>query len=188
MSNSFDFITTPINDLYEIERKQIGDQRGFFSRLFCSTEFKEIGLTKPFLQVNHTMTQKKRTVRGMHFQYPPHMESKVVSCIKGEVFDVAVDIRRDSKTFLHWHSAVLSAKNLRSFYIPEGFAHGFQALTEDCQLLYHHSESYTPSSEGIINPLDLMLGINWPFEIGEISQRDGSQPMLDNSFKGLDVL
>ena len=140
MSKFFDFMTTPLNGLYQIERKQINDQRGFFSRLFCAEEFKEIGCFKPFVQVNHSMTKKKGAVRGMHFQYPPYAESKVVACIRGEVLDIAVDIRNNSKTYLHWHSAVLSDKNLRSFYIPEGFAHGFQALTEDCQLLYLHSE------------------------------------------------
>ena len=187
MSNSFDFLTTPLDKLYEINRKQLTDQRGFFSRLFCSEEFNEIGLLKSFVQVNHTMTKKKGATRGMHFQYPPYAESKVVTCIKGEVFDVAVDIRRDSKTFLHWHSAVLSDKNLKGFYIPEGFAHGFQALTDDCQLLYLHSEFYTPTSEAAIHPLDSMLKIHWPCKISEISKRDANQPMLDNTFKGLDI-
>ena len=115
------------------------------------------------------------------------MESKVISCIKGEVFDVAVDIRRDSKTFLHWHSSVLSAKNLRSFYIPEGFAHGFQALTEDCQLLYLHSEFYSPIKEAVINPYDSLIGIQWPQKVTQISERDRTQPMLSSTFQGLEI-
>ena len=187
MSKLFDFMTTPLNGLYQIERKQINDQRGSFSRFFCAEEFKEIGFFKPFVQVNHSMTKKKGAVRGMHFQYPPYTESKVVTCIRGEVLDIVVDIRNNSKTYLQWHSAVLSDKNLRSFYIPEGFAHGFQTLTEDCQLLYLHSEFYSSTAEAVINPLDPMLAIQWPSQISEISEKDGNQPMLDNTFIGLDI-
>jgi dTDP-4-dehydrorhamnose 3,5-epimerase len=188
MSKLFDFMTTPLNGLYQIERKQINDQRGSFSRLFCAEEFKEIGFFKPFVQVNHSMTKKKGAVRGMHFQYPPYTESKVVTCISGEVLDIVVDIRNNSKTYLQWHSAVLSDKNLRGLYIPEGFAHGFQTLSEDCQLLYLHSEFYTPKAEAVINPLDPMLSIQWPSQISEISEKDENQPMLDTSFNGLDIL
>ena len=187
MSSFFEFMKTPLNGLYRIERKQKTDQRGFFSRLFCSEEFEEIGLSKPFVQVNHSMTKKKGAVRGMHFQYPPHAESKLVTCISGEILDIVVDIRSNSKTYLQWYSRVLSDKNLASLYIPEGFAHGFQTLTEDCQLLYLHSEFYKPTAEAVINPLDPILSIEWPSQISEISEKDENQPMLDNTFKGLDV-
>ena len=187
MSKLFDFMTTPLNGLYQIERKQINDQRGSFSRFFCAEEFKEIGFFKPFVQVNHSMTKKKGAVRGMHFQYPPYTESKVVTCISGEVLDIVVDIRQNSKTFLQWYSIVLSSENSRSLYIPEGFAHGFQTLTEDCQLLYLHSEFYSPIKEAVINPYDSLIGIQWPQKVTQISERDRTQPMLSSTFQGLEI-
>jgi len=185
MSNTFDFLSTPLAGLFEIQRKQLTDDRGFLSRLFCSNEFNEVGLKKPFVQVNHTKTNKKGTIRGMHFQLSPYVESKIITCIEGEVFDVAIDLRRNSKTYLHWHSAILSASNLKGLYVPEGFAHGFQTLTDDCHLLYLHSEFYTPSQEGALNPLDSILGIKWPCKITHISKRDASHPMIDKTYKGI---
>ena len=115
----------------------------------------------------------------MHFQNPPFSETKVVSCIKGKVFDVAVDIRKDSPTYLHWHAVVLSADDGSSFYIPDGFAHGFQTLTDNCQLLYVHSEFYRPDSEGVINAFDSKLDIAWPLDVTKISDRDRNSPLLD---------
>lgn len=188
MSNSFDFLTTPLAGLFEIQRNQLNDERGFLSRLFCSNEFNEVGLKKPFVQVNHTKTNNKGTIRGMHFQNPPYGEVKVVSCIQGEVLDVIVDIRKDSKTFLNYHSVVLSSNNLKGIFIPEGFAHGFQTLTDDCQLLYLHSEFYTPSAESVINPFDPFLDIKWPCNLSDISERDQNQPMLNSSFRGIQLL
>jgi dTDP-4-dehydrorhamnose 3,5-epimerase len=185
MSESFNFISTPIDNLYEFERKNISDHRGFFSRLFCAKDFKEIGLIKSFVQVNHAMTRKKGSIRGMHFQNPPYSEAKVVSCIQGEVLDVIVDIRKDSKTFLKYHSVVLSDNNFKGIFIPEGFAHGFQALTDNCQLIYLHSEFYTPSAESVINPLDINIDIKWPCNVSEMSERDQNQTMLDSTFRGI---
>jgi dTDP-4-dehydrorhamnose 3,5-epimerase len=185
MSNTFDFLSTPLAGLFEIQRKQLTDERGFLSRLFCSNEFNEIGHKSPFVQVNQTSTRKKGTVRGMHFQFLPYAESKLITCIKGEVFDVAVDIREDSKTFLQCHSVVLSESNLKGLYVPEGFAHGFQTLTDDCQLIYLHSNFYNSSFEGALNPFDSRLGIKWPLEVTKISERDASHPMIDTKFKGI---
>ena len=185
MSNTFDFLSTPLAGLFEIQRKQLTDDRGFLSRLFCSNEFNEVGLKKPFVQVNHTKTNKKGTIRGMHFQNPPYSEAKVVSCIQGEVLDVIVDIRKDSKTFLKYHSVVLSDNNFKGIFIPEGFAHGFQALTDNCQLIYLHSEFYTPSAESVINPLDINIDIKWPCNVSEMSARDQNQTMLDSTFRGI---
>ena len=187
MSKNFDFIPTPLLGLYQIDRMKANDQRGFFSRLFCAEEFQKIGLSKPFVQVNHTMTKHKGAIRGMHFQYPPKAESKVVTCIMGEVLDIVVDIRQNSKTFLQWYSIVLSSENSRSLYIPEGFAHGFQTLTEDCQLLYLHSEFYSPIKEAVINPYDSLIGIQWPQKVTQISERDRTQPMLSSTFQGLEI-
>ena len=111
----------------------MGDARGFLSRLFCAEELRAAGWTGPIAQINHTHTARKGTVRGMHFQYPPHAEMKLVSCLRGEVWDVAVDIRAGSQTFLRWHAEILSADNGRALLIPQGFAHGFQALTRRCR-------------------------------------------------------
>ncbi|WP_298160274.1 dTDP-4-dehydrorhamnose 3,5-epimerase family protein, partial [Ferrovum sp.] len=138
----FDFVVTPLGGLMLVQRRAVEDDRGFLSRFYCSEEFRQAGIDKSVDQINHTLTRKKGAVRGLHFQYPPHAESKLVSCLKGEILDVAVDLRRDSPTFLHWHGEVLSAENRRSLLIPVGFAHGFQALTEDCELIYLHTASY----------------------------------------------
>ena len=185
MSQRFNFIETSLNNLYKIEQKPIEDERGFFSRFFCAEEFKEIGFTNAIIQMNHTYTKKKGAVRGMHFQNPPYSDTKIITCIKGEVFDVAVDIRKDSPTFLHWHAEVLSEKDNSSLYVPDGFAHGFQTLTENCELLYAHSSSYQYYAEGGLNVLDSEMSIQWPLKISEISERDQNHPMININFKGV---
>lgn len=187
MSQCFNFISTPLQGIYRIERIPITDQRGFFSRLFCAEEFEDVGLTQPIAQINHTLTKQKGTIRGMHFQYPPHTEIKVVTCIQGEVFDVAIDLRKGSPTFLQWHVEILSKANQLSLYIPDGFAHGFQTLTEDCQMFYIHSKIYVPGAEGALNAMDPKLAIQWPQQITGISERDNNHPMLDDTFKGLSI-
>lgn len=181
----FDFIHTPLAGLISVQRKVIEDQRGFLSRFYCADEFREIGLDKPIAQINHTLTRNKGVVRGLHFQYPPFAEVKLVSCLHGEIFDVAVDLRRSSPTFLHWHGVLLSARNRQSLLIPEGFAHGFQAMTEDCELIYLHTVSYRPESEGALNVTDPMLGIAWPLAVTEISERDSSHKMIERDFQGI---
>jgi dTDP-4-dehydrorhamnose 3,5-epimerase len=123
-------------------------------------------------------------VRGLHFQYPPCEETKVVSCMQGSIFDVAVDIRRSSPTFLHWHAEVLSSDNMKSLLIPEGFAHGFQTLSEDCILIYLHTASYAPEAEGGMNVKDPRLSISWPLQISGLSDRDSNCPYIDDSFEG----
>ena len=128
----FDFIQTPLSDLILVHRKTAEDNRGFLSRLFCTEAFSEVGIKKPIVQINQTLTRKKGAVRGLHFQHPPHAEIKLVSCLKGEILDVAVDIRRTSPTFLQWHGEILSAANRKSLLIPEGYAHGLQTLEENC--------------------------------------------------------
>ena len=187
MSRRFNFIETSLTGLYKIEQKPIKDSRGFFSRFFCAEEFKEIGFIQPIAQMNHTHTKLKGAVRGMHYQHPPYTETKIVTCIRGEIFDVAVDIRKDSPTFLQWHGEILSAKTQSSLYIPDGFAHGFQSLTENCELLYMHSSFYQHDAEGGLNVLDRELNIEWPLEISEISERDQNHTMINTSFKGIDI-
>ena len=123
----------------------------------------------------------------MHFQLPPHAETKLVSCLRGEIFDVAVDLRKNSPTFLQCHGEVLSESNHRSLLIPEGFAHGFQALSDDCELIYLHTAAYEASAEGALNAIDQRLAIAWPMVITEISDRDRRHPMLAADFEGIEL-
>ena len=184
-TSRFDFHPTPLEGLWVVQRKPCADQRGFFCRFFCAEEFQAAGLKKPVAQINHTYTVKKGAGRGLHFQYPPYAEGKVVSCLRGEVYDVAVDIRKGSPTFLHWYGEILSATNQRSLLIPEGFAHGFQTLTENCELLYLHSEAFHPQAEGALHLADPRIGIVWPIAMTELSERDRNHPFIDSDFKGL---
>ena len=175
----------PLAGLKRVERQRLGDARGFLSRLFCAEELAAAGWVKPVAQINQTVTAKRGTVRGLHFQNSPHAEMKLVSCLRGEVWDVAVDIRAGSKTFLHWHAERLSADNGRALLIPEGFAHGLQTLTDDVELLYCHSAAYNADSEAGLNPNDARLAIAWPLPIAELSARDARHPMLDDRFAGV---
>ena len=182
-----DFFNTPLTGLMVVQRKRIEDARGFLSRFYCAEEFRHAGLNKPISQINHTLTRQKGTVRGLHYQKPPHTENKVVSCLGGEIFDVAVDLRKNSPTFLHWHGEVLSAQNQRSLLIPEGFAHGFQALTEDCELIYLHTALYVQEAEAALNVTDTRLEIIWPLAITELSDKDRSYPMITPDFEGISL-
>ncbi|CDZ31709.1 StrX protein [Neorhizobium galegae bv. officinalis] len=175
----------PLAGLKLVERQNLGDSRGFLSRMFCADELAQAGWAKPIAQINLTVTTRQGTVRGMHFQHPPHAEMKLVNCLRGAVFDVAVDLRSGSPTFLKWHAQELSAENRRSLLIPEGFAHGFQALTDDCELLYFHSMPYASGSEGALNAQDPVLNISWPLEITEMSDRDRGHSFLTSQFTGL---
>lgn len=183
--NRFTVIDLPLAGLKIVERQRLGDSRGFLARLYCAEELVAVGWTKPIAQINHTYTAKRCTVRGMHFQYPPYAEMKLVSCMRGEVWDVALDVRVDSPTFLHWHAQLLSAENCRALLIPEGFAHGFQTLTDEVDLLYCHSVAYSSSAEAGLNPLDARLAIAWPLAINELSVRDKAHPLVDTEFKGV---
>jgi dTDP-4-dehydrorhamnose 3,5-epimerase len=187
MSSRFDFLPTPLAGLTVIRRRPYEDARGSFARLFCAEEFREIGLSKPIAQVNHSVTRQKGALRGLHFQHAPHAETKIVSCLKGKVFDVAVDLRPDSPTFLHWHGEVVSAGNRQALFIPEGFAHGFQTLEEDSELLYFHTDYYVPAAEGALNVADPRLGIAWPLPITELSERDRAHPFIGPEFAGVSL-
>lgn len=181
----FAILDTPLAGLKLIERQQLGDSRGFLSRLFCAEELATVGWRKPIAQINHTLTQKAGTLRGMHYQNLPYAEMKLVTCLRGAIWDVAVDLRAGSPTYLQWRAEELSADNHRALLIPEGFAHGFQTLSDDCELLYLHSAVYMPEAEAGLNPKDPMLSITWPRAITELSARDTQHPMLDQQFKGL---
>jgi dTDP-4-dehydrorhamnose 3,5-epimerase len=183
----FTITDLPLAGLKLIERQRLGDNRGFLSRLFCAEELACAGWQKPVAQINHTYTARRGTVRGMHFQLPPNAEMKLVSCVRGRVWDVAVDLRGGSDTLLHWHAEELSADNHRALLIPEGFAHGFQALTDDVDLLYCHSVAYHTEVEGGLNPRDFKLAIEWPIEITGLSDKDAHYPMIDQNFVGFVV-
>jgi dTDP-4-dehydrorhamnose 3,5-epimerase len=181
----FTIIDTSIADLKIAQRNLISDHRGFLSRFYCQEEFKLMGLHKPINQINQALTKKIGSVRGLHYQLPPFAETKIVSCIKGEIFDVAVDLRKDSPTYLKWHAEVLSEKNQKSFLIPEGFAHGFQTLTDDCELIYLHTAPYSKEHERGLNYADKKLDISWPLKISEISDRDLTHTMIQDDFEGI---
>lgn len=175
----------PLAGLKRIERQRLGDSRGFLSRLFCAQELAAAGWHKPIAQINHTFTAQRGTVRGMHYQQPPHAEMKLVTCIQGEVWDVAVDLRAGSPTFLHWHAELLSADNQHAMLIPEGFAHGFQTLGDNAALLYCHTAPHTPAAEAAVNAQDPRLAIQWPIAITELSTRDSNHSLIETQFTGI---
>lgn len=187
MKSRFVVHETPLSDLKLIQRILFEDDRGYLERLFCADELAAVFFRKPIAQINHTLTKKRNTVRGMHFQHTPGSELKMISCVRGRVYDVAVDLRKYSKTFLHWHAEILSEDNRKSLIIPEGFAHGFQSLSDNCQLIYLHSNFYNPALEAVVNPIDKKLSISWPEEISFISERDKNSPMLNDKFKGIEL-
>jgi len=187
MNSRFDIVDTPLEGLKLILRRPIGDDRGYLERLFCADELNSLMAGRQIVQVNHTLTTRRGAVRGMHFQYPPHAEIKLVTCLRGEVFDVAVDVRRGSPTFLQWHSQVLGAGNHNTLLIAEGFAHGFQTLTADCEMLYFHTAAFEPGAEGGLNARDSRLAIAWPQAISELSPRDAAHPMVNEDFSGLAI-
>ncbi len=179
------FTETKLMGSYVIDPQVRSDERGWFMRTYCKNEFAEIGHDKEWVQMNHSFTAEKATVRGMHFQHPPFEEIKLVRCVAGSVYDVIIDLRKESPTFLQWEGIELSAQNKKMLYIPIGFAHGFQTLQNDCELIYHHSQFYTPGVEGGIRYNDSMVAIQWPLLITNISSRDNDHPLLDDNFKGI---
>jgi dTDP-4-dehydrorhamnose 3,5-epimerase len=183
----FAVLDTPISGLKIIERFRHADERGFFSRMFCADELQAAGWSQPVAQINQTLTRRQGAVRGMHFQLPPDAEIKLVNCVRGRVFDVAVDLRQGSPTFLKWYGVELSPENSRALLVPEGFAHGFQALAPDCELIYFHSRAHQPVSEGALHPREPRVGVAWPLEVTELSARDEGQPMLTPAFQGISI-
>jgi dTDP-4-dehydrorhamnose 3,5-epimerase len=183
----FTITDLPLAGLKLVARQRLGDNRGFLARVFCAEELAGAGWSKPIAQINQTFTAKSGTVRGMHYQHPPHAEMKLVTCLRGEVWDVAVDLRANSPNFLQWHAERLSAENGRALLIPEGFAHGFQAMGENVELLYCHSAAYVAGAEAGLNPLDPALAIAWPLPVAELSPRDSQQPLLHQRFEGVAV-
>ena len=185
MESRFKFTKTEIEGVLEIERKSIVDNRGLFTRMFCVEEFHDAGFGHAIKQINRTFTITKGAMRGMHLQVSPNEDHKIISCLSGKVFDVVVDIRKDSPTFLQWRAFKLNAKHLNGILIPPGVAHGFQTLEENCEMLYLHAESYSPHSEMTLNIADPKINIDWPLEVTEISEKDKNCPMIDDRFDGI---
>lgn len=183
--NRFAVTDLPLTGLKRVERQPAADARGYFARLFCVDDLRGAGWTGAVVQINHSCTARRGTVRGLHFQRPPHAEMKLVTCIRGEVFDVAIDLRKGSQTFLRWHGEYLSADNNRALLIPEGFAHGYQALSNDVELIYCHSVPFNASAEAGLDPRDPKLAIDWPLPVLELSERDLCHPKLDGRFTGV---
>lgn len=172
------FVETDLQDLYIVEFKLFKDDRGFFARTFCKEEFAKINFDKEFVQFNHSYNRLKGTIRGMHYQTPPFGETKLIRCVKGSVYDVVVDFRKKSPTYLKSIAIELSELNMACILIPEGFAHGFQTLEDDTSLIYHHTNFYTPKSEGGIRYDDPKLNIHWPLKPMNISPKDLSYSLL----------
>ena len=176
---------TPIAGMYEAQSRPFRDHRGQFARLFCTNELAAAHRDRPIVQINHSLTRSVGAIRGLHFQHPPHAEAKWVRCLAGRVWDVAVDLRRDSATFLGWHAVELDAEAMNAVLIPEGCAHGFQVLAPDSQLLYLHTAPYVPAAEGAVRFDDPRLAIAWPLPVTDVSERDRNHALLDASFAGL---
>lgn len=179
------FINTSIAGLHLIQLLKIEDDRGLFARTFCKKEFSQIGFNKDFVQYNHSFNKKKGTIRGMHFQHPPFAETKLIRCVQGVVYDVAVDMRKGSPTFLQHYGVELSAENFLSILIPEGFAHGFQTLEDNSSLIYHHTEYYNSIADGGICFDDPAINIQWKLPAVMISEKDKSYEPINNNFKGI---
>jgi dTDP-4-dehydrorhamnose 3,5-epimerase len=175
-----------IRGAHVVEPEPIRDARGFLARVFADDEFARAGFPGQVVQMNHTSTLVSGTVRGLHYQLPPHAEYKVIKCIRGRVYDVVVDLRAGSATFLAWAAVELSEDNMHMMFIPAGCAHGFQALAERCELIYLHSAPYVKESERGARADDPAIGIRWPLPLGPRSPRDESHPLIDtNTFKGV---
>jgi dTDP-4-dehydrorhamnose 3,5-epimerase len=172
------FIQTPLAGVWVIELEQVGDERGWFARTFDSEEFRTRGLDPQIVQCNASFNPRRGTLRGMHYQAEPHGESKLVRCVRGAIFDVAVDLRTDSATFRAWHGLELSSENRLGYYIPAGLAHGFQTLTDDCEVLYQMGHHYVPEASRGVRWDDPAFAIDWPRAEGEriIAEKDRAYP------------
>lgn len=179
------FQSTDLSGLQLVALDVRQDERGSFARLFCHKEMAAAGVTHHIAQVNHSCTAKAGTIRGLHFQHPPACETKVIRCVRGAVWDVAVDLRAGSATFLQWRAFELRSDQPTMVVIPEGFAHGFQTLTDDVELIYFHSAFYSPEHEAGLHCMDARLGITWPLPMTQQSARDQTLPMVSPDFQGL---
>lgn len=178
---------TSIEGVSVIETTAFEDHRGSFARFFCADDLATILGSRRIVQINHSRTSKTGAVRGIHFQHPPNAEMKLVRCLRGRVFDVALDLRKNSPTFLQWHAEELDPCTAKMLVIPEGCAHGFQALQEESEMLYLHTHFYHPESEGGLRPTDPALGINWPLPVEDLSVRDNNHPLITSTYTGVSL-
>jgi dTDP-4-dehydrorhamnose 3,5-epimerase len=185
VGNALNTQPTSIPGLVVVETAPLSDHRGAFVRLYCERELASLIGERRILQINHSRTTSIGAVRGLHYQCPPHAEMKLVRCLKGRVWDVAVDFRHNSPTFLRWHAEELTPTNARMLVIPEGFAHGFQALEPESELLYLHTAFYTRDSEGGLRHDDPRLAIHWPLGVTDLSPRDAAHPFINSDFSGI---
>jgi dTDP-4-dehydrorhamnose 3,5-epimerase len=176
---------TSIQDVYIASTSAYEDHRGAFQRVFCGQSLKSILGGRQIVQANYSRTEKVGAIRGMHYQAAPRAEVKMVRCIRGRVWDVAVDLRRGSPTFLKWHSEELTPESGRMIVIPEGCAHGFQVIEPSSELLYLHTAEYSKDAEGGVRFDDPRLRIHWPLEVTDISIRDKSHPLLTEMYEGV---
>ena len=168
------FTETRLRGAFIIDVDRREDNRGFFARTFCQHEFEEHGLRPVIAQANLAFNQRKGTLRGMHFQFPPHAETKLVRCTRGAILDIIVDLRPESPTYLEHIAVELSADNYRALYVPERFAHGYQALEDITETTYQVGEFYAPGVEGGLAPNDPALGLSWPLPVTEMSAKDAA--------------
>ncbi len=174
------FRETELAGLWIIELDRLEDERGFFARSFCRSEFEQHGLEPLVEQCNISFNRHRGTLRGLHYQAPPHEEDKLVRCTMGAIWDVAVDLRPDSPTFKRWVGTTLSAENRTMFYIPKGFAHGFITLEDNCEIFYQMSVTYHPASAGGFPFDDPSFAIEWPAEPAVVSEQDRSRPLFQS--------
>jgi len=168
-----------------IKREPINDSRGSFERLFCKKELNNITKEKNIVQINRAYTKDKATIRGMHYQNNNTKEDKIVTCLNGRVFDVIIDLRKKSKNFLKWYSCVLDSKKNISTFVPYGFAHGYQTLTNECELIYFHTDYYSKRDSKIINCFDPSINIKWPLKFKLISTKDINKKFINKKFQGI---
>lgn len=178
---------TAISGVAVCVRQALTDVRGSFERLYCAKELEAVLGGAQIAQMNLSLTVKRGTIRGLHFQRAPHAEVKVVTCVRGAIFDVAVDLRRGSPTYLRWHSERLEEGDHRSLVIPRGCAHGFQALSDRCEVLYLHTAPFVAECEGGVDALDPAIGVKWPVEVAERSDRDSGLPQITAGFQALEL-
>ncbi len=179
------FNSLSLKGAYTIDVEPFQDSRGFFTRTFCEKEFAQHGLVQHFVQANHSGTHGKGVVRGLHFQYAPFCEVKLVKCVQGAIFDVIVDVRSGSPTFLQWFGTELTAENKRMMYVPAGFAHGFQSLSDYSEITYMVSDFYNKEKEGGIRYNDISVNVNWPLPVSLVSDKDMSISLIDSTFSGV---
>jgi dTDP-4-dehydrorhamnose 3,5-epimerase len=176
------FKETPLKGAYTIDLEKRGDDRGFFARFFCANEYEKLGLDNKIVQVNNSTSKDKGTLRGIHYQAAPKSETKIVRCIKGAFYDVIVDLRKDSSTFLRWFGIELNEENRTMLYAPKGFGHGFLTLTDDSEALYLVTEFYEPEYERGLRWNDPAVNIQWPIEPVVISDKDRKHPLFNEEY------